>query len=104
MRWVESATIRPNHCCMIPFVGSTNEAGFFDTGQDFREGDHAYVSVVFVREAARILGLVSPKRLIQQLDEAHVQIRELKKEKEELEERLEAVDILKLRPIEVVNS
>lgn len=57
MRWVQHAAIRPHHCAVIPYVANSNaRAGFFDTGNDFRDQDHCYISVEAVQEMARLIG------------------------------------------------
>lgn len=57
MRWVQHAAIRPHRCAVIPYVANSNaKAGFFDTGNDFRDQDHCYVSVEAVEEMARQIG------------------------------------------------
>jgi hypothetical protein len=57
MRWVQQPAMRPHHCAVFPQVaGSTSRRGFFDTGNDFRERDHCYVSVEAVEQLASKIG------------------------------------------------
>jgi hypothetical protein len=57
VRWVQQPAMRPHHCAVFPQVaGSNSRRGFFDTGNDFRERDHCYISVEAVEHLASSIG------------------------------------------------
>ena len=97
MRWVESATIRPHRCAVIPFVGS-DESGFIDTGSEMEGFDnHVYVSVTAVKEMARLIGLPSKADYNQLAAEANDVARQLEDTVAQLQaarRELDAIDVI----------
>jgi hypothetical protein len=97
MRWVESATIRPHRCAVIPFVGS-DESGFIDTGSEMEGFDnHVYVSVTAVKEMARMIGLPSKAEYNQIVAEANNVARQLEDMAADLADarrELDAIDVI----------
>lgn len=100
MRWVPHAAMRPHRCAAIPFIGnSTAKKGFIDTGQDLRGWDpHVYLSVEAVEQMARMIGWQPQHVAAQHADVSRrrdERVKELEAERDELQRRLEAVDVLK---------
>jgi len=58
MRWTEKALMRPHQCVMIPHLGDDHPDGYIASGNimTFLDGE-PHVSVVAVREMARLIGL-----------------------------------------------
>lgn len=100
MRWVQHAAMRPHHCAAIPFVGNSNaRKGFIDTGIDLPGWDpHVYVSVDAVEQMARMVGW-QPAHVQQGVRDRMAgkdqEIEQLTARVTELEEQLQAVQVLK---------
>ena len=92
MRFVTQATIRPHRCAVIPFIGSTHAEGFIDTGAEMGVGnfrERVYVSIVAVKEMARMIGWCSPterKGLEATRNDALDQLERIRAERDELAE------------------
>jgi len=98
MRWVESATIRPHRCAVIPFVGSNDPEGYIDTGSEMDGFDnHVYVSTKAVREMARLIGLPTKAEYNALVTEANDTARTLEATLSQLQEarrELDAIDVI----------
>jgi hypothetical protein len=101
VRWVEVAAIRPHRCAVIPFISGHDELGYIDTGSEMDGFDnHVYVSVKAVKEMARLIGLPSRAEYHEAATELAAVQAELEKittERDDLEARFEAIDILASR-------
>jgi len=97
MRWVESATIRPHRCAVIPFVGH-DESGFIDSGSEMDGFDnHVYVSVTAVREMARLIGLPTKAEynaLVAEANETARQLEHVTVQLSEARRELDAIDVI----------
>lgn len=97
MRWVESAPTRPQHCAVLPYIGSFNsQRGFIDTGAELPGFDnHVYVSVLAVEQMASMIGW-APAVEDPRLEQAQARVAELEAERDELKGQLAAIGTLKL--------
>lgn len=97
MRWVESAPVRPQRCAALPYIGNSNsQYGFIDTGAELPGFDnHVYVSVVAVREMAKLIGWDDPSLWKPGLERSQARVAELEQQVAELQEQLAAVQVLK---------
>lgn len=99
MRFVEKATIRPQHCAVFPSLGASHRRGYFDTGVDLPGFDNrVYVSVEAVEQMAQKLGWYPPgqqRAYDEKLAEAEREIAELREELSKADEKLNAVHVLK---------
>lgn len=101
MRFCEKAPIRPHHCAVIPHLGANHPDGYIDSGNEITAIDpHIYVSVVAVREMARVIG--DPSR--EEHADALARIERLEQELEatknalaEADRLVEAIDVIESR-------
>lgn len=101
MRFVERAPVRPHHCAVIPHLGANHKDGYIDSGNEMSCIDpHIYVSVVAVREMARLIG--DPSR--EEFEAATARVAQLEEElaaaKDALdsaERFIEAIDAIESR-------
>lgn len=99
MRLVEHAACRPHHCAILPYVGNSNVRRFFvDTGTELQGFDnHIYLSDVGVEAAAQLIGYPSLSEIGQlkrQLDEALERAETAEAERDELQKKFAAIDVL----------
>ncbi len=98
MRWVETATIAPHRCAVIPYIGSNSDQGFIDSGSEMDGFDqHVYISVVAVKEMARLIGLPSKEeynRIVAEANSLARQYDELSDELDAAKQELDAIDTL----------
>lgn len=101
MRWVERAVTKPSRCAVIPFIGQGHEDGYIDTGSELDGFDnHVYVSVVAVREMARLINWVAPEEIEVRdthITELEARVAELEAEVASLDGVFEAIDVLESR-------
>jgi hypothetical protein len=86
VRWVRSAVRRPNRCAVVSFIGQDHPEGFIDCDTEFW-GEHVYVSVVAVKEMAKLIGLPTK----QEYNDARRRGDDMARHVEELEARCEAL-------------
>jgi hypothetical protein len=61
VRFVDSCRLKPQKCVVLPQVGGSHQEGYIDSGMEIPGWDnHAYVSVVAVREMVKFLGWPTP--------------------------------------------
>lgn len=100
MRLVEKAAIRPNHCAALPYIGQSHPDGFVDTGTELPGFDNrVYLSVVAVREMARLIGWAAPEELV----EARARVAELEARVADLEDEIARTDAV-IDAIDVMES
>lgn len=61
MRFVEHATIRPQHCAVFPSLGARHSKGYIDTHVDL-DRERVYISVEAVEQLATLQGWHPPER------------------------------------------
>jgi hypothetical protein len=101
VRIVQHPVIRPQHCAVLPYIGSSSGSGFIDTGAELPGFDnHVYVSFEAVWEMARMLGWVPPTAMeeAQRLEaELRERIAELESEVGELSQIADTVELVQQR-------
>lgn len=96
MRWVDQATVRPNRCAVIPYIGNGSGHSFIDTQQDL-DREHVYISDAAAESIAQMLGWAPPQTLAQEREanrSLQAQVGELQAEVETLTEEREHVAAL----------
>lgn len=96
LKFAQSAVHRPNRCAIVPFIGQTHPEGYIDTGTDYW-GERVYLSVVGVKECAKLIGWVPRQQLqraFREIDDAKERARELEAERDALQARLDAIDVI----------
>lgn len=98
MRWVEVAAGKPHRCAAIPFVGPNDPEGYIHTGSVMDGWDNeVYISVKAVRGFLETLEWPKPEdytRLAAYAKELEAQLTETVRERDELQQRFEAIDVL----------
>lgn len=95
MRLVKTADIKPHRCAVLPQIGEQHPDGYIDTGSELPSFDnHVYISVVAVREMARMVGLPD-ERVAIDLASAQEQIELLEAEVERLNKVIDSTAVLK---------
>lgn len=100
MRFVEQAAIRPSRCAVFPHIPGNHRDGFIDSGSELLSSahdNHVYVSVVAVREMARMIGWLDPDAKRDLENRVAVLEREnhrLEDEVIQLNREFEAIDLL----------
>lgn len=82
---------------MLPQIGQFHAEGFIDTGSEIESSakdSHVYVSVVAVRELAKLIGWVDPAELAQERDDLAARVEALEGELASQDAVLEAIDTL----------
>lgn len=96
LRFAETAIHRPHRCAIVPFIGQTHPEGFIDTGTDYW-GERVYLSVVGVKECAKLIGWVPHRQLelaVRDLNTERERVAELEAERDALQARLDAIDVI----------
>lgn len=96
LRFAQQAIHRPNRCAIIPFIGQSHPEGFIDTGTDYW-GERVYLSVVGVKECAKLIGWVPRQQLqhaVRDLNAERDRSKELEAERDALQARLDAIDVI----------
>lgn len=99
MRIVDRPFARPMRCAAIPYIGqSYGERVWFDTGSEMQgPDDHVYLSGTAVKEAAAMIGWVSPgeHRLVKaELAGVNAQLEQERRRVLELQRRIDAIDVI----------
>ncbi len=97
MRYVRSAVRRPHRCAAIGFIGMNHAEGYIDTETEF-EGERVYISVVGVKEMAKIIGLPTRadyESLLKELDKASAELLDVQEALGDATSRLDAIHVLK---------
>jgi hypothetical protein len=99
MRLVARAAHRPMRCAALPYIGQNHESGFVDTGSELIGGwdNHVYISVVAVKEMARLINWVPPGELRaveRDVEQLRAELQIAKAELEEAQRVIAAVDVI----------
>lgn len=102
MRLVQHPGLAPHRCAVLPYLGASNSAGFFDSEQELgppgaRVRDRVYVSFEAVCEMARLLGWVGPsvvKAKDADLASKQARIDQLEAELREADRFSQAIDVI----------
>jgi uncharacterized protein (UPF0335 family) len=102
VRFVEKAVIRPSRCAVLPHLpsGGNHPDGFIDTMAEMPSSgfdQHVYVSVVAVREMAKMIGWHSPETMDateNELEALKHRCAALEDEVQTLNKEFEAIDLL----------
>ena len=103
MRFVEKAVINPMRCAVLPQIGANHDQGYIDSGSEMiasGRDQHVYVSVVAVREMARLLGFPSPEEFAEVESDRDAIAAELADAQEDLAKAdtyLDAIDVIESR-------
>lgn len=96
LRFAQAAVHRPHRCAIVPFIGQTHPEGFIDTGTDYW-GERVYLSVVGVKECAKLIGWVPKQQLqraVRDVNTERERVVELEAERDALQARLDAIDVI----------
>ena len=100
MRIVKEAARIPHHCVVYPHLGAKQVEGYVDTGNDLTCIDpHIYLSVVAVREMAKLIGLPDA----QEHEAAVARVEQLERDLDEARSALAEADRL-IEAIDVIES
>lgn len=96
MRLVQNAVRLPHRCAVIPFIGQNHPDGFIDTGTEM-DGLRVYVSIVAVRDMAKLIRYVPSSAVVAEQDKVarlEAELEQVRAELRSAERELEAVDVL----------
>jgi hypothetical protein len=100
LRFVESAPVYPSRCVVLPQLGGSHPAGYFDTGSEIMSSpkdSHVYVSIAAVELMAQKHGWHSPETVSgieAQLEAYKHRCAALEDEVQTLNKEFEAIDLL----------
>lgn len=103
MRFVPTAAVYPHRCAALPQIGANHPDGYIDTGSEMLPGgldQRVQISVVAVREMARLIGWVPSEELeaLQEtVDRLAARVDELEGELSDAETVIDAVHVLKAK-------